>query len=95
MFPLNRTIAVWPGYVAAAYDLPPGLALALIDRALARDPFAADLVTARLRVHLAAGDHAGATATFARLKRLAPRSALVRSVCARAPECRVRFVPNE
>jgi hypothetical protein len=69
----------------------PEISLPLIDAALSRSPYAADLWVARMERQLAAGRLDDAAASFDVIRQLVPRSSLVLGICGMRKDCRVQF----
>lgn len=92
LFPFRHYLRSAPGYMAIRLGLNPSESLSRIDRALATNPFSADLTAFQLDRLVQLGRFDEATMAFDRLRHLVPRSALVMNVCGENADCRVRFV---
>lgn len=84
LFPLDHDIrrAAASGMIILDERAPPRLALAIVERALADDPYAADLLTKLVGLKMQVGDATGAAKAFIRLARIVPNAPQVRAVLA-------------
>lgn len=81
VFPYNKVVATRAAY--ASYLLFPSASrdsIARISAGLRRDPYSADLSLALALAKWQTGDHAGAQAEFDFLRRLVPKSPLLKSI---------------
>ena len=77
---MNRPVRQGPAYAMLIFGrlAPPAMALPVIERGIADDPGAADLLVAKSVFALELGDDRAGEAAFRALARLAPRSFPVR-----------------